>query len=115
MRRTRRICREQVIIFMLLCFRVVSHAPRHEGKRCHQSCHAIVTCPNTRTPSSLSPFLEFKIIFMNPAELFRQESVILGVGTGDFLFREGESVPFGMNGATLRQLKKSDERKLAIA
>ena len=47
-----------------------------------------------RTPSSLSPFLEFKIIFMNPAELFRQESGILGIGAGDFLFREGESVPF---------------------
>ena len=31
---------------------------------------------------------------MNPAELFRQESGILGIGAGDFLFREGESVPF---------------------
>jgi CRP-like cAMP-binding protein len=28
---------------------------------------------------------------MNPAELFRQDSGIFGVGPGDFLFREGES------------------------
>ena len=28
---------------------------------------------------------------MNPAELFRQDAGALGIGPGDFLFREGES------------------------
>jgi CRP/FNR family cyclic AMP-dependent transcriptional regulator len=28
---------------------------------------------------------------MNPAELFRQDSSILNIGPGDFLFRQGES------------------------
>ena len=49
---------------------------------------------------------------MNPAELFPEYSAS---GRAIFSFAREKAYHFGMNGATLRQLKKSDERKLAIA